>query len=121
MLYKISELSMELKIPVSTLRDWLKMGAPYIRDSGERIWINGQEFARWVAAQRKPKRDRKLTASQGYCMRCNKVIELVDPKTIPLKGKLVNIRGTCPECAGIVIRGDRLPNTSIETTTTTSL
>jgi hypothetical protein len=112
MLYKISELSLELKVPDRTLRDWLKMGAPYIHDRGERIWINGREFAQWVAGQRKPKRDRKLTSSQGYCMRCNKIIEMVNPKTIPLKGKLVNVRGTCPDCAGVVNRGDRLPNIS---------
>ncbi|MGD0752800.1 MAG: hypothetical protein ABSA23_15495 [Anaerolineales bacterium] len=121
MLYKISELSMELKVPDRTLRDWLKIGAPYIRDNGEGIWINGQEFARWVAGQRKPKQERKLTCSQGYCMHCNKIVELVDPKIIPLKGKLVNIRGICPDCAGIVNRGDRLPNTSIEKTVTTVL
>ena len=113
MLYKICELSLELRIPDRTLRDWLKMGAPYLHDSGDRIWINGREFAHWVEGQRKPKNARKLTASQGYCMHCNKVIELVNPKTIPIQGKLVNIRGSCPECAAIVNRGDRLPNRSI--------
>jgi hypothetical protein len=113
MLYKISELSLELKVPDRTLRDWLAGGAPYIRDNN-RTWINGQDFAAWVEHQRKPTKEHTATSTQGYCLRCNKLIEIVDPVIIPIQGKLINIRGTCPDCHGIVNRGDRIPNSPIK-------
>ena len=55
MLYKIQELSQELKIPDRTLRDWLTKGAPHLRDERGHLWVNGQEFACWISSQRKLK------------------------------------------------------------------
>jgi hypothetical protein len=110
MLYKVAELANELKIPERTLRGWLELGAPFVRDSRKRIWINGQDFSFWVVGQRKAKRDRKLTDSQGYCLRCNEIVEIVNPETFHIKGKLTNTRGACPICGGVVNRGGRIPN-----------
>ena len=109
MLYKVSELAADLHVPDRTLRDWLEMGAPCIKDGSNHIWINGREFADWVTSHRKPKRERRLTDTQAYCLRCNQVVEMVGPEVLPLKGKLVNIRGTCPNCGCVINRGNRIP------------
>jgi hypothetical protein len=111
MLYRVYELATELGIPERTLRDWLIAGAPFTHDKGEPIWINGKDFATWVVTQRKVKRDRKLKDDQAYCLRCNDVIEIVNPEVIHVKGKLINIKGTCPICGTIINRGGRMPNT----------
>jgi len=110
MLYKVSELAEDLHVPDRTLRDWLEMGAPYIKDGSKHIWINGREFADWVAGHRKPKRERRLTDTQAYCFRCNEVVEMVGPEILPLKGKLVNVRGRCPKCGCVINRGNRIPD-----------
>ena len=87
--YKLSELSEELNVPYSTLRDWLKKGIPYEQDDCRQIWVNGEEFAKWVEVQRqrKKKRKRKLQDNYAYCLRCKKDVELVDPIVIPKTGK----------------------------------
>jgi hypothetical protein len=109
MLYKVPELAADLQIPDRTLRDWLEMGAPSFRDETRHIWINGRDFAAWVAGHRKPKRERKLTDTQAYCLRCNQVVEMVGSEIRPIIGKLVNVRGTCPGCGCVINRGNRIP------------
>lgn len=108
MLYTVSELSTLLRVPDRTLRDWLSMGAPHTRDARGHLWINGIEFATWIKSQRKPQRTRKLERNQAYCLRCNQVVEMIDPKVFRIKGKLVHVRGKCPVCGCTINRGDRL-------------
>jgi hypothetical protein len=110
MLYKVSELAEDLRIPDRTLRDWLEMGAPYIKDGNGHIWINGREFANWVAGHRRPRHERKLTDTQAYCLRCNQVVEMVGLKILPIKGRLVHVRGKCPNCGCTINRGNRIPD-----------
>ena len=107
MYYKLSELSEELNVPYSTLRDWLKKGVPFEQDDRQQIWVNGEEFAQWVEVQRqrKKKRKHKLQDNCAYCLRCKKDVELVNPIVIPKTGKLVLIRGKCPECGSTINRG----------------
>jgi len=105
MLYKVSELAGELDIPERTLRDWLEAGTPSQRDENNRIWINGKDFSQWVEAQRKPKRTVKLLDHQAYCLRCNMAVELQAPQRHAIKGKLVHIKGTCPQCGCSINRG----------------
>ncbi len=106
MLYKVRELAGELGIPESTLRDWLKRSAPHYRDKGH-LWIYGPEFSDWVKANRKQKREKRLSDTQAYCFICKADIEIVNPKIVPIKGELVSIKGTCPICRGKVSRGAR--------------
>lgn len=108
MLYTVHELSEYLGMPERTLRDWLKSGAPHTRDGRQRIWINGQEFAGWVVAQRRQRRRTPLGDDEAYCVRCNQAVKLRDPVTIPIKAKLVRIQGTCPTCLCVINRGGRV-------------
>jgi hypothetical protein len=105
MLYKASELADEIQIPERTLRDWLEAGAPYQRDSSNRIWVNGKDFKQWVQEKRKSKRTFKLLDNQAYCLHCNTAVELLNPERHAIKGKLVNIKGACPQCGCTINRG----------------
>jgi len=108
MKYKISELAEELDIPYRTLYDWLDLGVPHERDVRNHIWINGQEFAKWVSINRKTKASiQKLEDDQAYCFRCNRVVQFVSPTIIHAKGQLIFIRGKCPICQGKIVRGGR--------------
>ena len=115
MLYTPREICEELGIAESTLRDWLQIDLPHQRDNRNRIWINGEEFARWVNNQRKPKVTNKLNEDEAYCLRCNQVSKLLSPQIQPIKGNLVLIKGTCTNCGAVINRGahrDRTPELS---------
>jgi hypothetical protein len=115
MLYTPREICEELDIAESTLRDWLQIDVPHQRDNRNRIWINGEEFARWVNSQRKPKVTNKLNEDEAYCLRCNQVSKLLSPQIQPIKGNLVLIKGTCANCGAVINRGahrDRTPELS---------
>jgi hypothetical protein len=105
MLYKTSELADEIQIPERTLRDWLDAGAPHQRDASNRIWINGKDFKKWVHEKRKLRNSVKLLDQQAYCLRCKTAVDLLRPERISIKGKLINIKGTCPKCGAIINRG----------------
>ena len=108
MLYTMRELAEELGLPERTLRNWLDAGAPYQWDWRRHIWISGNAFREWVQAQREPERAGKLQDSQAYCLRCKTTVELVAPEHKPIKGILVHIKGACPQCGCVIIRG--VPN-----------
>ena len=115
MLYTPREICEELDIAESTLRDWLQIDVPHQRDNRNRIWINGEEFTRWVNNQRKPKVTNKLNEDEAYCLRCNQVSKLLSPQIQPIKGNLVLIKGTCANCGAVINRGahrDRTPELS---------
>jgi hypothetical protein len=107
MLYKVSEIAEELQVPERTLRDWLDIGAPHQRDERNNLWVNGCLFSEWVRSNRKQKKPAHLADHQAYCLRCRQVVELKAPEIIPIKGKLINIKGTCPQCGCIINRGGR--------------
>ena len=115
MLYTPREICEELDIAESTLRDWLQIDVPHQRDNRNRIWINGEDFARWVNNQRKPKVTNKLNEDEAYCLRCNQVSKLLSPQIQPIKGNLVLIKGTCANCGAVINLGahrDRTPELS---------
>ncbi len=84
MLYTVSEISTALDVAERTLRDWLRAGAPHTRDSGGHIWINGRQFADWIT-------------------------KMTEISTKPMQGKLILIRGICPDCGCKINRGGRIP------------
>ena len=110
MLYTARELSEAIGVPDRTLRDWLMAGAPHSYDKKGHIWIDGREFADWVAGLRKPKRDRKLKDHEAYCMRCNQVVEMLNPTVNVIKGNLLVHKGKCPNCHCTINRGGRRSN-----------
>ena len=137
MLYTLRELGEELDIPMSTLRDWLQAGAPYERDNRNHLWVNGESFAAWIKTQQKPRPHRKLETGEGYCMHCNQITHtahiepqtsclpgegycmhcnqitrLVSPEVRHIKGKLIHIKGKCPQCGHTINRGGRYDRTT---------
>jgi hypothetical protein len=117
MLYTVNEISTALDVAARTLRDWLNAGAPHTRDSRGHIWIHGREFAEWISNMRPPKRERKLRDDEAFCMRCNKTVQMTEISTKAMQGKLILIRGTCPNCGCTINRGGRLPTYSLNQTT----
>ncbi|MFZ2098658.1 MAG: hypothetical protein WAV05_18655 [Anaerolineales bacterium] len=107
MLYKVGELANELGIPDRTLRDWLNTGVPHQRDRRGHLWVNGLEFAQWVEKQRIKKAPEKLADDEAYCLHCRQPVMLIDPEIVPIKGKLINIKGYCPKCGNVINRGGR--------------
>jgi hypothetical protein len=110
MLYTVRELADAIGVHERTLRDWLMAGAPHSRARKGHSWINGREFAKWVVSMRKPKRERKLKDHEAFCLRCNEVVEMVNPKVNHIRGKLFVHRGKCPKCKCTINRGGRMPN-----------
>ncbi len=104
MLYKVSELAEELGISPRTIRDWRHRGMPHHRDRRGYVWINGRDFADWIEKVRRPARGPRLGADEGYCMRCNRPVELVDP-VLHTGGVSTLLQGRCPHCGATVNRG----------------
>ena len=107
MQYKVKELAEELGIPNSTLREWLNQGVPHLRDRRGHLWVNGREFANWVETHRRKPRRVKLAGDEAFCIHCRRPVKLVNPEIILIKGLLINIRGTCPDCGCVINRGGR--------------
>ena len=113
MLYTVRELSESIGVVERTLRDWLAAGAPHFYDRKGHIWIEGREFADWIANLRKPKRERRLTDHEAYCVRCKQVVEMVNPTITVVRGQLLLHKGKCPNCHCTINRGGRKPNSFI--------
>lgn len=114
MQYTPRELAQAVGAVERTLRDWFTQGAPHQRDTKGHIWINGREFASWVAGMRKPKPERKLRDNEGYCMHCRQVSELLAPKTRHLRGKLTITSGKCSRCGYAINRGGRIASNPVQ-------
>jgi hypothetical protein len=110
MLYTVREISEAIGVADRTLRDWLADSAPHFYDATGHIWIEGRDFADWILSMRKPKRDRRLEDDEAYCLRCNEVVELVNPTATAVRGNLIVYKGKCPKCLCTINRGGRLPN-----------
>ena len=104
MLYKPSELARDLGIPVSTLRDWVRIGVPHQRDGRGHIWINGVEFARWVEIQRGLQRGPTLGKDEAYCFCCRQAVKLVEPTSV-IDGKRILLQADCPQCGNRINKG----------------
>lgn len=103
--YTVGELADETGIPNSTLRGWLKAGAPHQLDEEGKIVINGKTFLEWVENQSKPKQGKKLEEGFAYCFHCKDSVKFVDPTNHPAVGRLYHIKATCPNCGNKITRG----------------
>ena len=107
MYYTFRELTEELGLPPSTLRDWLQRGAPHERDARMHVWINGRAFAEWVNQMRKRTGQKRMGSDEAYCVRCNQAVHLINPERRAIAGKLGHLTGQCPQCGSQVQRGVR--------------
>lgn len=110
MLYRPAEIAELMGLAVDTIyRSYIPAGAPCLTDEKGRMWIPGLAFLDWARQElrgRDEKR-RKLEANQGYCLKCNRVTEMVDAhrsRTIDAQRKVGMIQGRCPVCRGKVNR-----------------
>ncbi len=106
MLYKPSELEVELEIPAYTFRTWTKHGMPFQRDHRGRLWINGVALASWVETVQRHRPRLKLKDDEAFCLRCHDRVKLTDP-VISHSVKPPLLTGICPRCGGVVNRGIR--------------
>ena len=104
MFYLVEEIAEDLAVSEQDITRYVELGAPHIVDEDGDIWIVGVELADWVACQRKPRREVKLTNDQAYCHHCQKDVLLNDPETTPVMGRLITIRGSCSICGCIIAR-----------------
>ena len=109
-LYTVRELSEVIGGADRTLRDWLFADALDYYDKKGHTWIDGKEFADWVASLPKPKRDRRLKDHEAYCMRCSQIVEMVNPTVNVIRGNLLVHKGKGPNCQCTINRGGRRPN-----------
>jgi hypothetical protein len=111
MRYKLPELSAKLGVHPRTLSDWTDQGAPHEHDARGHIWIIGTDFAQWVEMVRlqnkKVSGEKKLSDDQAYCVRCRKPVDLIAPIITPGHGKLIYIKGLCPNCGIKINRAGR--------------
>jgi len=49
-----------------------------------------------------------LGDNEAYCLRCKQIVKVVDPGIEPRRGKLILIKGTCPNCGCTINRGGRV-------------
>ena len=82
-------------------------GCPHQRDERGHIWIVGTEFKDWareIIAQRKKKQNPPMKADEAWCMKCNKRVQLIDPKPVKVNRYLELLQSKCPECGTTVNR-----------------
>jgi hypothetical protein len=107
MMYTVTELCIELEIPRHTVRAWLQAGLPHDRDERQHIWINGEICNQWIARIRQAQKKKKyLTDLQAYCLRCQMVIQVKNPRVVSKDGNQ-RLSGLCPNCNGSVNKGIR--------------
>lgn len=111
MLYRPKEIASEIGVSVETVyRCYLPAGAPVTIDGQGVKWINGKKFAAWardcLATNRRGKLARTLAETQGFCMRCNQVVEMIDSRRRPHSQKqgVVQVSGRCSLCGTKVNR-----------------
>lgn len=111
MLYTLPELVAELGVPFNTLLNWLDIGAPHIRNNRGHIYIHGLEFAAWIKEKKNQAKPGRLSADEGYCMRCNQAVPLLDTAIYQVSNKRNHKISNCLESISWIIREDRFDST----------
>jgi len=105
-MYQTRALAEELGITQQLLVQWIRFGAPHVRDRSGRAWINGKEFADWVDIQRREAAAAPQSGGTAFCPRCRAAIEIEDPSSATV-GTISLVTGSCPRCGGPVTRKKR--------------
>ena len=110
MMYKPGELAKELSVSTETVvNSYLPAGAPVTVDS-QGTWIHGTRFALWarevLATNRRGQLVRTVTEKQAWCMRCNQVVEIANPRrhATGQRPGVGYVSGKCPLCGAKVNR-----------------
>lgn len=108
MKYRPSEIAEIIGVHADTVRrSYLMAGCPYERDERGHIWIVGTEFKDWareIIAQRKKKPTSPMKADEAWCMKCNKRVQLINPKPVKVNRYLELLQSKCPDCGTTVNR-----------------
>ena len=119
MMYRPSELAKELSVSTETVvRTYLPAGAPVTVDSQGKTWIHGTRFASWarevLATDRRGKLARTPSETQAWCMRCNQVVEIANPRrhATGQRPGVGIVSGRCPLCGAKVNRFVRVARTA---------
>lgn len=108
MMYKPGEIAREIGVTDETImRSYVPAGAPVTVDAKGVTWINGQDFAEWARdyiASRNNKPKAIMSASQGYCFHCRKVVEIDGLRRKPARRNVDMIMGRCAACGGKICR-----------------
>lgn len=124
MLYKPGEIAEEIGVSPDTIyRSYLPAGAPHDRDPKGNIWIHGPAFRAWVletigtkrAAPKHPMRE-----DEAWCMRCNGVVTIANPKPKKLNRYADLLQGKCAVCGTKINRAISKKPVAQKTTTTRS-
>jgi hypothetical protein len=107
MYYSTRELSDELGVPRKTIILWVRNGLPHTRDNQNHIWVIGSECTAWIETMRKANLNKiPLSDGEAFCFRCRKPVEIQDPQTKAVSGRLL-LSGKCPICDCRVNKGVR--------------
>lgn len=106
MMYKPSELAVEIGVTTDTIvRSYVPAGLPYTREKNH-MWIYGPAFVHWAKntnAQRKA-HQHTLAVDEAWCMKCNQAVAMQHLSRRPAKRHVDLLQGTCPHCGHAVYR-----------------
>lgn len=105
-MYQTRAIAEELGITHQLLVQWIRLGAPHIRDRSGRAWINGKAFAEWIESLRRDAQAMPHSGGTAFCPRCRAGIEIEDPSYATLD-TITLVTGTCPRCGCPVTRKKR--------------
>lgn len=110
--YTPAELAKEISVSLSTIyKSYLPSGVPCRRDTSGRIWIHGKSFSGWarefLKAEAEGKVKYELPNGWGWCMKCNKPVEITSPRTKRINRHTLMMVGTCAVCSRKVNRFTR--------------
>jgi hypothetical protein len=102
MRYTLREISEQLEVPLSTLKDWRMLEMPWERDEWGHIWIQGTAFAAWLDTARH-RRKQRLKAHEAYCVVCHEAVVLLNPSRCDSAG-VARLTDHCPKCGNKITR-----------------
>lgn len=108
MMYKPGELADEIEVSADTIyRSYMPAGMPYERDANGYVWIHGLSFQRWasgVIGAKKKAPKHPMANDEAWCMKCNAVVKLLNPKPKRLNRYADLLQGRCAVCGTRVNR-----------------
>lgn len=102
MMYKPSEIAEEIGVTQDTIyRSYLPAGLPHVRDEEGHVWIHGPAFVSWARETISKKKSQRvgLPDNHAWCMKCNRAVELVNPKIKTVNRYLELLQARCPNCS----------------------
>jgi hypothetical protein len=102
--YTVEDIARLFSVHKNTVRRWIKDGLPTIDDRRPML-ILGPALAAFLQARR-ARRKQPCRPGQMYCVRCHApkfpAAGMVEHR--PLNGRVVNVRGICPDCGSMMHR-----------------